>query len=103
VATIGKISSAKRVSKKAIQDVDLARACEKIIEPGAPIALRLQGRLLFGVTKVYEQKCHYMLTDVQKIHGHMETFLRQFGANQLDPAEVRARQVLYNCVEISYF
>ncbi|KAM0816624.1 putative Rad21/Rec8-like protein N-terminal domain-containing protein [Seiridium cardinale] len=93
VATIGNKFNVKRVGKKAIQEVDVTRACEKIIEPGAPIALRLQGSLLYGVSKVYEQKCHYMLTDVQKIQGHMMTFLRQFGANQLDPAEVRARQV----------
>lgn len=67
------------------------RACEKIIEPGAPIALRLQGSLLHGVSRVYEQKCQYMLTDVQKIQAHMVTFLRQFGVNQLDPTEVRAQ------------
>ncbi|KAK6085348.1 hypothetical protein SCUP234_02896 [Seiridium cupressi] len=56
VATIGNKFNVKRVGKKAIQEVDVARACEKIIEPGAPIALRLQGSLLYGVSKVYEQK-----------------------------------------------
>ncbi|ETS84984.1 hypothetical protein PFICI_03009 [Pestalotiopsis fici W106-1] len=93
VATMGNKSITKRVSKRAIEDVDLARACEKIIEPGAPIALRLQGSLLFGVSKVYQRKCQYMLSDVQKIQGHMMSFLKTFGANQLDPEEVKARQV----------
>ncbi|KAF7515626.1 hypothetical protein G7054_g14488 [Neopestalotiopsis clavispora] len=91
VATMGNKSTTKRVSKRAIEDVDLARACEKIIEPGAPIALRLQGSLLFGVSKVYQRKCQYMLSDVQKIQGHMMHFFKTVGANQLEPGEFRVR------------
>ncbi|KAH6651844.1 Rec8 like protein-domain-containing protein [Truncatella angustata] len=90
VATIGK-TSAKRVSKKAIQDVDVARACDQILEPGAPIALRLQGSLLYGLSKVYHQKWHYFVSDLTSVQEHMAKFMRQFGTNQLDPAVTRAR------------
>jgi meiotic recombination protein REC8, fungi type len=88
---MGNKSTTKRVSKRAIEDVDLARACEKIIEPGAPIALRLQGSLLFGVSKVYQRKCQYMLSDVQKIQGHMMHFFKTVSVNQLEPGEFRVR------------
>ncbi|KAK6189296.1 R8 protein [Pestalotiopsis sp. IQ-011] len=94
LATVGNKSVTKKVSKKAIEDVDLARACDKILRPGAPIALRLQAGLLFGVSKVYQRKCQYMLTDVQRIQEHMMSFLRSYGANQVDPSVTRARQVV---------
>ncbi|KAL7621560.1 R8 protein [Parahypoxylon ruwenzoriense] len=85
VATIGNRSSTKKVTRKAIQEVDVQKACGKIIEPGAPVALRLQGHLLYGVSRVYNQQCAYMLADVQKIQMHMHLFFKQFGTNQLDP------------------
>lgn len=47
VATLGSKSNLKKVSRKAILDVDVAKACDTIIEPGAPMALRLSSNLLF--------------------------------------------------------
>ena len=46
VATLGSKSTLKRVSRKAILDVDVQKACETIVEPEAPMALRLQSNLL---------------------------------------------------------
>ncbi|XXH02390.1 D-arabinono-1,4-lactone oxidase [Hypoxylon texense] len=85
VATVGKGTSTRKVTRKAIQEVDVQKACGKIIEPGAPVALRLQGQLLYGVSRVYNQQCSYMLADLQKIQAHMHVFFTKFGHNQLDP------------------
>lgn len=46
VATLGSKSALKRVSRKAILDVDVQKACETIGEPEAPMALRLSSNLL---------------------------------------------------------
>ena len=46
VATIGSKSNTKKVTRKAILDVDVRKACETIIEPEVPLALRLQSNLL---------------------------------------------------------
>ena len=46
VATLGAKSNTKKVTKKAILEVDVKKACEVILEPGAPMALRLQSNLL---------------------------------------------------------
>ena len=46
VATLGSKSSLKKVTRKAIIDVDVPKACETIQDPHAPMALRLQGNLL---------------------------------------------------------
>ncbi|OTB04681.1 hypothetical protein M426DRAFT_11316 [Hypoxylon sp. CI-4A] len=91
IATVGRNSSAGRVSRKAIQEVDVQKACGQIIEPGAPVALRLQGQLLYGVSRVYSQQCAYMLADLIKIQTHMHVFFTKFGQNQLDPAAGQAR------------
>ncbi|KAI0130214.1 Rec8 like protein-domain-containing protein [Xylariales sp. AK1849] len=91
VATIGHKSGTRRVTRKAIQEVNVKGACEKILEPGAPIALRLQGNLLYGVSRVYQQKCTYLATDAAKVQNHMMTFYRQFQVDQLDPDAGRAK------------
>jgi hypothetical protein len=46
VATLGSKSSLKRINRKQILDVDVAKACQTIVDPVAPMALRLQGSLL---------------------------------------------------------
>jgi len=46
VATLGAKSTHKRVSRKAILDVDVQKACGTIERPEAPMALRLQSNLL---------------------------------------------------------
>jgi hypothetical protein len=46
VATLGSKSSLKRINRKQILDVDVAKACQTIVNPVAPMALRLQGSLL---------------------------------------------------------
>ena len=46
VATLGAKSNLKKVNRKAILDVDIPKACETILAPEAPMALRLQSNLL---------------------------------------------------------
>ncbi|KAL2269030.1 hypothetical protein VTJ83DRAFT_3876 [Remersonia thermophila] len=71
VSTIGLRSSTKKISRKAIQEVNVQKACETILQPGAPMALRLQGTLLYGLSRVYSQQCHYVLTDAERVQAHM--------------------------------
>jgi meiotic recombination protein REC8 len=46
VATLGSRSITRRLNRKAILDVDVPGACNVIVNPEAPMALRLQGSLL---------------------------------------------------------
>jgi hypothetical protein len=46
VATLGSKSNLKRITRKQMLDVDVAKACKTIVDPAAPMALRLQGNLL---------------------------------------------------------
>ncbi|KAL7800015.1 Rec8 like domain-containing protein [Trichoderma ceciliae] len=84
VATVGK-GNQKRLTKKAIQGVNVPKACEKILDPGAPLALRLQGNLLYGVSRVFAQQCAYVLTDAEKTQSDMVTFFRIIQTSETDP------------------
>lgn len=55
VATLGSKSSLKRINRKQILDVNVAKACQTIVDPVAPMALRLQGNLLYVSTRVISQ------------------------------------------------
>ncbi|KAL3485084.1 Rec8 like protein-domain-containing protein [Aspergillus germanicus] len=91
VATLGARSISRRLNRKTIQDVDVPKACNVIIDPVAPMALRLQSNLLYGVSRVYNQQCGYTLLDVQAMHDKMRTMLRSVAAGGLDPSAGKAR------------
>lgn len=90
VATVGK-SNQKKVTRKAIQDVNVPKACEKIIDPGAPLALRLQGNLLYGVSRVFSHQCHYVLSDAEKTQSDMMMFFRVLQTSETDPRAGKAK------------
>ncbi|KAE8350435.1 Rec8 like protein-domain-containing protein [Aspergillus coremiiformis] len=91
VATLGSRSISRKLNRKAILDVDVPRACHVIMDPEAPMALRLQGNLLYGVSRVYSQQCGYTLTDVQAIHDKMRTMLKVLPGGGLDPTAGKTR------------
>ncbi|KAF4629985.1 hypothetical protein G7Y89_g8157 [Cudoniella acicularis] len=91
VATLGAKSNTKKLTRKAICDVDVRKACETIMEPEAPMALRLQSNLLYGVARVYSQQCGYVLTDAQSAQTAMRDLLRVTRNNELDPNAGKAR------------
>ncbi|KAI0195592.1 putative sister chromatid cohesion protein [Xylaria flabelliformis] len=92
VATIGNRSGTRKVTRKAIQEVDVQRACGKILEPGAPIALRLQGNLLYGVSRVHNQQYTYLIADARKIQDQMKVFFNASSSSQLDPEAGKTRR-----------
>ncbi|KAJ8121310.1 hypothetical protein ONZ43_g2205 [Nemania bipapillata] len=91
VATIGSKSGARKVTRKDIQGVDVQRACGKILEPGAPIALRLQGNLLYGISRVHNQQYTYLIADAKKIQEQIKLSFGTILRNQLDYDEGEAR------------
>ncbi|KAG6011156.1 hypothetical protein E4U43_008489 [Claviceps pusilla] len=84
VATVGN-SSQRRLKRKTIQGVNVPKACQKIIDPGAPLALRLQGKLLYGVSRVFAHQCNYVLSDAEKTQADMMTFFRSMNTSETDP------------------
>ncbi|KAK3990288.1 hypothetical protein QBC44DRAFT_394577 [Cladorrhinum sp. PSN332] len=96
VSTVGIRSNTgnRKISRKDVEQVNVPKACETILQPAAPIALRLQGSLLYGLSRVYSQQCHYVLADAEKVQAHMMAFYNTLGGskNALDPKAGRARR-----------
>lgn len=79
------------MSRKAISEVDIDRAVKKILNPGVPLALRLQSNLLFGVSRVYYQKCHYVLDDATRVtHKLRVAYSDNSKDHQVNPNAVKA-------------
>ncbi|KJK82671.1 hypothetical protein H634G_01808 [Metarhizium anisopliae BRIP 53293] len=91
VATVGKTGQ-RKLSRKTLQDVDIPRACEKILDPGAPLALRLQGNLLYGVSRVFSHQCNYVLSDAGKTQSDMMTFFRSMNTSATDENAGKAKR-----------
>ncbi|KAK9245781.1 Rec8 like protein-domain-containing protein [Lipomyces tetrasporus] len=64
VATLGSKSSLKRVHRKDILSVSIPDACDLIIHPPQPLALRLSSNLLYGVTSIHDQQSGFLYSDV---------------------------------------
>lgn len=81
------------MTRKAIEGVNVPQACDTIEKPpGAPIALRLQGSLLYGVSGVYSKHGTYLLDDTEKMWARMRTYFREEGtANMIDPNAGKAK------------
>ncbi|KAG6192892.1 hypothetical protein E4U10_003983 [Claviceps purpurea] len=90
-ATVGK-SNQPKLNRKAIQGVNVPKACQKIIDPGAPLALRLQGNLLYGVSRVFSHQCNYVLSDAEKTQSDMMTFFRSMNTSEIDPKAGKAKR-----------
>jgi meiotic recombination protein REC8 len=103
VSTIGLRTANRKVSRKAIQEVDVRGACGTILKPGAPIALRLQGNLLFGVSRVYDQQCTYVLSDAEKVKSHLRSFHTiTLDGNTLDPTAGKSKYVSARVLRMSF-
>ncbi|KAF2083394.1 hypothetical protein K490DRAFT_51799, partial [Saccharata proteae CBS 121410] len=91
VATLGSRSSLKKVNRKAILSVDVTKACETILQPEAPMALRLQSNLLYGLSRVYSEQVSYILTDAQHTQNNIRAMLKIVRTAELDTEAGRTR------------
>ncbi|KAG7673406.1 hypothetical protein Ndes2526B_g03148 [Nannochloris sp. 'desiccata'] len=55
----------KRLKRAQVFEVSIAQSCDSIINPEAPLALRLSGQLLLGVVRIYQRKLTFLETDAK--------------------------------------
>ncbi|KAJ0123109.1 rec8 protein [Diaporthe amygdali] len=91
VANLGVYTTNRKLNRKAIESVNVPQACDTIEKPpGAPIALRLQGSLLYGVSGVYLKKHNYLLEDAEKVWTHMRAFYRSLQQSTSNGIDLKA-------------
>ena len=71
--------------RKAVLEVSVEKTCGTIKDPpGAPIALRLQGTLLYGTVRIYQEQCRYVLNDSEKTQRAMSKLYSGMLDDKLD-------------------
>eukprot|EP00232_Nephroselmis_pyriformis_P014141 CAMPEP_0182882604 /NCGR_PEP_ID=MMETSP0034_2-20130328/17879_1 /TAXON_ID=156128 /ORGANISM="Nephroselmis pyriformis, Strain CCMP717" /LENGTH=476 /DNA_ID=CAMNT_0025015707 /DNA_START=146 /DNA_END=1572 /DNA_ORIENTATION=+ len=53
----------RRLRRNQVFETSIATSCDSIINPEAPLALRLSGQLLLGVVRIYSKKVGYLFQD----------------------------------------
>ncbi|KAF3159790.1 hypothetical protein TWF788_003520 [Orbilia oligospora] len=93
VATIGpKTTLSKKVHKKEILEVNVARACRTILQSENPLALRLQSNLLFGVSRVFCEQYNYLFADATNAHQKInKDFLVPLDTGKIDLVGAKIR------------
>ena len=64
-------NSSRRISKKEYEQVDVVEACDFVAQPPQSLALRLSSNLMFGIVRVYGQKCSIYYDDVNSFLGRI--------------------------------
>jgi len=66
-STLGRVWLAahwdKKLTKVQIFQTDIRKSVDSIISPSVPMALRMSGHLLLGVTRIYSRKVKYLLAE----------------------------------------
>ncbi|GAA5904286.1 hypothetical protein JCM6882_003187 [Rhodosporidiobolus microsporus] len=61
-------SAVRKLSRAEVLKSNVVRACEKVIAPEEPLALRLSSNLMMGIARVYQQQYTFYASDVQHVH-----------------------------------
>ena len=72
-------SESKRLKRTQIFEFSISQSCDSIINPEAPLALRLSGQLLLGVVRIYQRKLAFLETDAKNA---IDGIQRKDGGNQ---------------------
>ncbi|KAI7836928.1 hypothetical protein COHA_009260 [Chlorella ohadii] len=67
LAAVWVAAHGKKLNKGSIMKVNIAEACDKVIDPEAPHALRLQAILVGGIVFVHAKQQYFLLEDVQEM------------------------------------
>lgn len=74
----------RKLNKQMVQGTDINLSCKSILEPQAPLALRLTGQLLLGLVRIYQKKVKYLQEDCSDALTKMKSVFRA-GAVDLPP------------------
>ncbi|CAK7267564.1 R8 protein [Sporothrix epigloea] len=80
--------------RKAVLEVSVGKTCSTIKDPpGAPIALRLQGTLLYGTARIFQEQCRYVLNDSEKTQRAMAKLYNSILDDKLDKNAGKTKSV----------
>lgn len=60
-------TSTSFLTKRELQSVNVRAACDEIVFPNDPMALRLAAILMLGVIRIYQKQTYYLLFDIEEM------------------------------------
>ncbi|KAK4055377.1 R8 protein [Microbotryomycetes sp. JL221] len=76
-STTGVRTSLKRLTRKEILGCKIVQACERLIQPEEPLALRLSSNLLCGIARVFQHQYTIYYSDVSHVHQSLKRAFSQ--------------------------
>ncbi|GAA5980051.1 hypothetical protein JCM10908_001513 [Rhodotorula pacifica] len=85
-ATVGSRggTAVRKLSKKELLSCNVVQACEKVIQPEEPLALRLSSNLMMGIARVFSQQYTIYASDVQQVHAALKKIVSDAVASAPD-------------------
>jgi len=66
----------KKLTKSQIFTTDLVDSVESVLNPAAPLALRVSGHLMLGIVRIYSRKVKYLMSDCTEAMWKMKLAFR---------------------------
>eukprot|EP00218_Dolichomastix_sp_CCMP3274_P013520 CAMPEP_0170134788 /NCGR_PEP_ID=MMETSP0033_2-20121228/2112_1 /TAXON_ID=195969 /ORGANISM="Dolichomastix tenuilepis, Strain CCMP3274" /LENGTH=405 /DNA_ID=CAMNT_0010370359 /DNA_START=100 /DNA_END=1313 /DNA_ORIENTATION=+ len=68
-------SQAKKLTRAKSSGISIREACNDIVEPSAPLSLRLQALLMSGIVTLYERKLTFVFDDCSSFRAKFQSFV----------------------------
>ena len=65
-------SSATLLNKRELLSVNIEKACDEVISPNEPMALRLSAILMLGITRIYKRQTKFLLVDIEDMYKDLK-------------------------------
>ena len=97
-------STSSFLNKRELLSVNIEMACNEVIAPHQPMALRLAAILMLGIARIYKRQTKFLLVDIEDMYKDLKKY-RSFSIDLIDSGNNKgASLILTNCVgEIETF
>ena len=76
----------KKLTKNQIFSTDISDSVDKIVNPSAPLALRVSGHLMLGIVRIYSRKVKYLMSDCAEAMWKIKMAFRPGNIDLVDTA-----------------
>lgn len=91
-------STASFLNKRDLLSVNIQVACNEVISPLQPMALRLAAILMLGITRIYKKQTRYLLVDIEDMYKDLKRH-HSYTIDLIDSTNNKgANLILTNCV-----
>lgn len=84
----------RKLNKLMVQGTDICLSAKSVLDPAAPLALRLSGQLLLGLVRIYQKKVKYLQDDCSDALSKMKMVLRHGNVNLAEDSGVASAALI---------